>query len=72
MPQALYNHGSRKNFSTEMKTEEKEYGPVEENLEKGVKATKMILAGKSDEEIMKSTDLTKEQLEKLKKHLHSI
>ena len=26
---------------------------VEENLEKGVKATKMILAGKSDEEIMK-------------------
>lgn len=39
---------------------EKEYGPVEENLEKGVKATKMILAGKSDEEIMKSTDLTKE------------
>ena len=29
---------------------------VEENLEKGVKATKMILAGKSDEEIMKSTD----------------
>ena len=97
MPQALYNHGSRKNFSTEMKPEEKfsllekEYGPVdenmkkevremcnlsdmlvEENLEKGVKATKMILAGKSDEEIMKSTDLTKEQLEKLKKHLHSI
>lgn len=73
MPQALYNHGSRKNFSTEMKPEEKfsllekEYGPVEENLEKGVKATKMILAGKSDEEIMKSTDLTKEQLEKLKK-----
>ena len=65
-------------FSTEMKPEEKfsllekEYGPVEENLEKGVKATKMILAGKSDEEIMKSTDLTKEQLEKLKKHLHSI
>ena len=53
-------------FSTEMKPEEKfsllekEYGPVEENLEKGVKATKMILAGKSDEEIMKSTDLTKE------------
>ncbi len=35
---------------------EKEYGPVEENLEKGVKATKMILAGKSDEEIMKSAD----------------
>ena len=29
---------------------------VEENLEKGVKATKMILAGKSDEEIMKSAD----------------
>ena len=52
MPQALYNHGSRKNFSTEMKPEEKysllekEYGPVEENLEKGVKATKMIHAGK--------------------------
>ena len=42
---------------------------VEENLEKGVKATKMILAGKSDEEIMKSADLTKEQLEKLKKKL---
>ena len=64
MPQALYNHGSRKNFSTEMKPEEKF-----SLLEKGVKATKMILAGKSDEEIMKSTDLTKEQLEKLKKKL---
>ena len=27
---------------------------VEENLEKGVKATKMILAGKSDEETVSS------------------
>ena len=45
---------------------------MEKGMEKGVKATKMILAGKSDEEIMEFTELTKEQLEKLKKHLHSI
>ena len=42
---------------------------MEKGMEKGVKATKMILAGKSDEEIMKSTGLTIEQLEKLKKEL---
>ena len=32
-------------------------------------ATKMIHAGKPDEEIMEFTELTKEQLEKLKKEL---
>ena len=32
-------------------------------------ATKMIHAGKPDEEIMEFTELTKEQLEKLKKQL---
>ena len=35
-------------------------------------ATKMIHAGKSDEEIMEFTELTKEQLEKLKKKLEEL
>ena len=38
-------------------------------IEKGIKITKMILSGKSDEEIMEFTELTKEQLENLKKQL---
>ena len=41
----------------------------EKAAEKGIKVTKMILSGKSDEEIMEFTELTKEQLEKLKKKL---
>ena len=47
----------------------------EKGMEKGMKkatekmATKMIHAGKSDEEILEFTELTKEQLEKLKKKL---
>ena len=42
---------------------------MEKAAEKGIKVTKMILSGKSDEEIMEFTELTKEQLEKLKKKL---
>ena len=38
-------------------------------IEKGIKITKMILSGKSDEEIMESMELTGEELEKLKKKL---
>lgn len=41
----------------------------EEGVEKGIKITKMILSGKSDEEIMESMELTREELEKLKKKL---
>ena len=52
---------------------EREKG-MEKGMEKAAEkmATKMIHAGKPDEEIMEFTELTKEQLEKLKKHLHSI
>ena len=44
---------------------------LEEEKEKTAEkmATKMIHAGKPDEEIMEFTELTKEQLEKLKKQL---
>lgn len=48
--------------------EERKEG-MKEGVEKGIKVTKMILSGKSDEEIMESTELTKEELEKLKKKL---
>jgi len=41
----------------------------EKAAEKGIKVTKMILSGKSDEEIMESMELTGEELEKLKKQL---
>ncbi len=53
---------------------EREEG-IEEGMEEGMEkaaekmATKMIHAGKPDEEIMEFTELTKEQLEKLKKQL---
>lgn len=40
-----------------------------EGMEKGIKIIKMILSGKSDEEIMESMELTREELEKLKKKL---
>ena len=42
---------------------------MEKGIEKGIKITKMILSGKSDEEIMESMELTGEELEKLKKKL---
>ena len=49
---------------------EREKG-MEKGMEKAAEkmATKMIHAGKPDEEIMEFTELTKEQLEKLKKQL---
>ena len=49
---------------------EREKG-MEKGMEKAAEkmATKMIHAGKPDEEIMEFTELTKEQLEKLKKKL---
>ena len=44
---------------------------MEKGMEKAAEkmATKMIHAGKPDEEIMEFTELTKEQLKKLKKQL---
>ena len=42
---------------------------MEKGEKKGIKITKMILSGKSDEEIMESMELTGEELEKLKKKL---
>ena len=44
----------------------------EKAAEKGIKVTKMILSGKSDEEIMESMELTGEELEKLKKKLEKL
>ena len=82
MPQALYSYGSQKYLLrkdsrairyAKVTNTEKEY--AKEEKEKTAEkmttkmATKMIHAGKPDEEIMEFTELTKEQLEKLKKQL---